>query len=198
MTAPAFQPVTQLVPPAEYPVTREEAKRYARIGTTGDAAADAQQDAEVDRLIAAAYDLAEREQWRAIMPQTLRASLAEWPAFPLQLPRPPLIVVEEVAYRDPNLGWQILDASDYVADAAGDRRGSISLADGVTLPSIGVHPDAVRITWRAGYASSLAVPESTRHGILAAVRWWFDHRDGSDLPDGIYTQLRRYALREFV
>lgn len=97
---------------------------------------------------------AEKITKRAFIQQRLRLSVAKFVAGKgIELLRPPLIRVEQVAYYDLSNNLVLLDAADwYVAESGGLSQ--VRLATSVTPPSVYDRPDAVRIDYVAGYPPS--------------------------------------------
>ena len=72
------------VAPTSEPITRAEAKAFAKVDVTDD-------DSLIDALITAARQLVETEQNRQLMPATYELTLDEFPSSsncPIELPRP--------------------------------------------------------------------------------------------------------------
>jgi hypothetical protein len=84
---------------------------------------------------------------RAIGPQTLELRLDGFDCGEIRLPRPPIIGNVEVRYLDADLGEQTFDADNY--ELLSDGR--IWLRNGASWPSLGMHPEPIRIRYQAGY-----------------------------------------------
>lgn len=128
-------------------------------------------DPELTRIISAARRQVERMTRRALITQTWELQLDGFPAAAsFELPRPNLLTVTSLTYRDTAGSWQTMSASDYVVDApAGPtaERGVVSLAYGETWPSTYDESPAVKVRFTAGYgATAELVPEDIRQAVL--------------------------------
>lgn len=164
--------VRVLTPPATEPVTLEEVLEYLRL----DVEVDGQPPATLSALIQAAREVAEDRTARALIRQELELSLDRFPCGrePIRLPRPPLIEVVEVTYRDPSGDEQVLDPSTYIVDAASEP-GRVAPAPGHVWPVADCVPGAVRIRYVAGYGDDpAAVPQKIRTAMLMLIGGWWD------------------------
>lgn len=183
--------------PAVYPVSLDEAKAHLRV--TSD-----EEDALVEGLIAAASVAAERRIQSALITQTWRVDRGAW-AFPFRLPIGPVREVVSVGYFDAANEAAVLSPSAYSlhADALG---AALHFAGTASTPSLYSRPDAVRVTFTAGYGDEPSdVPAPIRQAILLMVGSWYEHREESvigatvaALPrsvaaDALLTSFRRYA-----
>jgi uncharacterized phiE125 gp8 family phage protein len=138
-----------ITPPAPL-VTATQAK--ARIPALADV-----DDAIWEQQLAAATDLAELRTGRALGVQSLRWSLDGptdccWlsPRAALNLPRPPFRAVSGVTYLDADGVSQTFDPASYVAVGAG-AQGRLVLKAGSSWPAFGLYPEALTVTFEAGY-----------------------------------------------
>lgn len=146
-------------------------------------------DTSEDALLAA-YALA-ASQWldgssgilgRALINQTYQLSL---PAFCdyVVLPFPPFSSLNAIQYVDDANTLQTASASLYITveDTAG---AAIALKDGQSWPSAFERPDAVRITFVAGYGSAGSdVPEAIRVAARMIGAGMFGQRGDEGAPD---------------
>lgn len=177
--------LVQSVPPTTQPVSLAELKLQARID------ADlSDEDTLLASYLAAATRQVETETGRQLM-------LATWvyradgfsPHGTLALPRPPLLSVTSVQYVDADGVTQTWDAANYVVDPYRDP-GRIVLAQGASWPSTRDVPNAVTITYQAGYGASLVddvyeedatqVPPELRHALLLLTAEWYRHREPTE------------------
>lgn len=116
---------------------------------------------------------------RALVTQTWVVKL---PAFPcgeiVSLPLPPLQSVSSITYLDSSGSSQTLSASKYDVVTGGQiGRGYVRLAYGQAWPSTYEHPEAVTVTFVAGYGSSASdVPANIRSAGLLLVEDLYRHR----------------------
>ncbi len=156
------------VAPVDYPVTLAEAKhQIAELGT--------EHDEYITRLIEAATDAVERETARALITQTWELTLDEFDS-PIKLPKPPYQSVTHIKYIDEDGTLQTLSASVYQLSRA-SQPATIELAYDQSWPSTRCEPDAVRVTYVAGYGAAADVPQALRHAILLLVSQWFGYRE---------------------
>lgn len=184
------------VAPASRPVSVTEAKAHLRVESGDD-------DALIGSLIMAATQ--HLDGWsgvlgRALVTQTWRIDLERWWCT-IRLPLAP-VQEASIAYTDPEGGAQALTgAFTLLADARGpflERRPEAS------LPALATAPDAVRVTFVAGYGDAAAVPAPIRHAILMLVAHWYRAREaatvgavGSVLPfavDALIGPYRRVGV----
>lgn len=142
-------------------------------------------DASLDFLVAAATSAIDGPSgWlgRALGEQTLeqRQHGAFWRCSPtFMLLYPPLIAVESVTYLDSTGAAVTLDPGDYRVIGGDGATGVAMLepARGKSWPSALDMSDAVRITYRAGYAGeggAAELPAAIRFGIILEARRLLD------------------------
>lgn len=189
---------TVVEPPAVEPVTLNDMKAILGIPS-----GDTSQDARIASLIRAAREMAEAYTGRAFITQKLLLQLDRWPGgrmpwwdgvrvgsisefigdpSPLSLPRPPLISVESVAYRDPYGSLHTIDPTAYYLDTVTEP-GRLVLSPGVFGE---VRERAgFMVTYVAGYGASAAlVPAQVAQAIIAHVT------DAMERPNGAVSSER--------
>lgn len=189
------------VEPAAEPVTLAEAKSHLNITHSND-------DTFIGTLIAAARDHAEQFTRRALVQQTWRLNMDDFPNFELRLDKPPVISVTSVKYYDiDNVQQTLVEGTDYTVDTYSEP--------GWLWPAVTgwptVYPDGingVEIIFVAGYSNSGAsplnyadrVPESIKAGILLHVGHLYEHRESVgdfqvfDVPMGYKSLMYPYRL----
>lgn len=179
--------LTLLTPPVSEPVTVAEVK--AHCGITWDGV-----DTTLDRIARAARRRCESYQERQYMPATWVLSARDFPwstrmnpEAAIKLPKPPLLSVTSIQYRDANGTLQTMSASDYVVTTPTKQQGKVYPAYGISWPSVQPHPAAVVVTYVAGYASAALVPEETKLAIYGMVDFLNENRgdDVTELPNHI-------------
>jgi uncharacterized phiE125 gp8 family phage protein len=179
--------LVQTTPPAIEPVTRAEAKRFARITTDVD-------DDLVDNLITAARLGIEAWTGLQLITATWKLLIDGFPSsylpddswrFPgvraarvteIVLPRPPLLSVTSVKYIDLD-GVQQTLATTWTADTVA-RPGRILLDYGEAWPSIRRQPNAVEIIYQAGFGNAVTdVPENVKLALKMLLNDAYEHRD---------------------
>lgn len=190
------------------PVTLEEAKAHLRVDVADD-------DALITSLIGAATLEAEHLMQRAIMPQTWTLTLDSFqqhrahywltkrPPQGIELNRPPVVGIVSVQYIDTAGVLQTLDPSKYKL-IKGEYSGAIVPAFGLQWPSVQRQPEAVQITFNAGYADAPNVPELIKAWIKLRIGTLYENREMFavdtrltfvDLPfDGLLDRYRVWQL----
>lgn len=154
-TAPTFEPVTL-----------DEAKAHLRVTHADD-------DTYITGLISVARAHVERYANIAIPAQTWAWTMDKWPAFPVDVPKPPLIAVTAFSYTDQEGNTYIIDAGDYTVDAERWPGRLYYEPPAVTLADIG----GVKIEFQAGYADPAAIPADIKHAILLLIGHWYENRE---------------------
>lgn len=137
------------VAPTELPVTVEYIYDQVLRG------AGSGEDEFIEHAIRAFTQDAEEATQRALMPQTWQMVLNRFPREGwMRLERPPLIAVTSVAYYDDDNALQelaISPAGFAVVTHGRYRKATLRSLDGETFPSTYPRPDAVTVTYTAGY-----------------------------------------------
>ncbi len=186
--------LTQLVPPAAEPVTRDEAKAHLRVTDTAE-------DALIDRLIAVARQAAEAHTQRAFLAQTFRLARDAWPdVLCLSLPRPPLVAVDAVRLYDADGNATVWSASSYSVDIRWTP-GRLCLKSGWTWPAPGRRQGGIEIDFQAGYGANAAdVPAALRQAVLMLVGHLYENREAIagetaiEVPAGAAALLAPYRV----
>lgn len=183
-------------PPFE-PVTLAQVYEHLRLDTEGSPETHPD-DARLLRHITTARQHVEAMTRRALIQQTIRLSM---PAFPvgadtwavssvrntltriIRLPRPPIISVSSVTYFDGDNALQTLAASNYyVTD---EQVPELRFVSSFSTPTLYDRPDALRITYVAGYVPeasppvtqaeyAASVPGALKDAILLGVQLLYD------------------------
>jgi uncharacterized phiE125 gp8 family phage protein len=180
--------LTRIVDPVGLPVSIVDAKKQCEIGDT-----DTTHDEHIIRLIKAATADVERHTRRALINQTWRLSLREIPASRrIILPRPPLVEVESVEYRDDDGILQTLDSSLYqvTVDAS---PGHIEPAFNEVWPVVRtLTAEAISVTYIAGFGTNYSdIPAQYQNVIFELVAFRFMSRGDVqvDIPKHIKWSL---------
>lgn len=171
----------QTVAPASEPVSLAEAKAHLRVDGTDE-------DTLISSLLAAAREYAETFTRRQLVTATWRLSLDAFPCEPcITLPNARLQSVTSITYYDADNALQTIDSGDYYVDAENEP-GRIVLSPAAGWPTTYDRPNAVQITFVAGYGDAADVPE----GIKAAIKLWlgdaFENR-GSIIVGTVSSQI---------
>lgn len=181
--------LTLVTPPAEEPVTLDEAKLHCRVD-----AGITEHDALLSALIVAAREQVESETGRALVSQTWRLTLDCFPPLPIVLPRAPLVSVDSISYLDTSGDSQTLNPAAYrvVTD---EVLGKVVPVFGGQWPAARRTEGAVTVKFVAGYGEAQDVPQAIKQWILLAVGGWYGQREAivagqvAELPRGYWRAL---------
>jgi uncharacterized phiE125 gp8 family phage protein len=155
-----------ITPPAALAVSLEAARASAKLDGTDS-------DAELQQAIRTYSDEAEHETGRALITQTWRVTLDEFPRA-IRLPNAPLASVVHVKFYDATGQQQTLAPQDYQVDIVSEP-GYIVPAPGKSWPATAARINAVEVQYIAGYgADHTSVPDAIKGYILAKVTAQFD------------------------
>ena len=179
-------PFTVTTPPSVEPITTAEAKSHLNVTGSAD-------DAYIDTLIQAAREYAEGFTRRAFITQAITAKFDAFPAW-FELECGPLQSITSIQYIDTAGNTQTLVASNYTVDTT-STPGRITEAYAVSWPSTRDIVNAVTVTYVAGYgAASAAVPQPIIQAMLFHIGYFFDNREGGDVPQIVKTLLMPYKV----
>lgn len=166
--------VRVLQAPSVEPVSLTQAKLWCRVDT-------ATEESLISALIQAARERAEDLTGRAFVRRQLELRLDAFPTDTdvIELPFPPLISVDYVAYIDADGTLQTLSGSpSNWREDLGSEPGRIQPLDGATWPATQTGIAAVRIGYTCGYAPIGSPEDETalQAGIPALVKTWMEAR----------------------
>lgn len=173
MVAPRLKLISA---PATDPITLDQAKMHLRV-------IENDEDALISSLIKAATQHAEAFTGRAFIDQTWDLYLDAFPNgddLGIEIPKPRLIELVQLAYDDASGSTQIMPTTDYSIDAVSEPARISPVAS--TWPTAGESVNAVRVRFRAGYQDASAPdPNAMPEDICAAVKLilgtLFEHRE---------------------
>lgn len=142
-----------ITPPAERPVSLEEAKEHLRVDHIDD-------DAKILLCIDAVTEHVGYEDGflgRALIDSTWELVLDAFPENELKIPLPPLIEVLSIKYDDAAGNEFTLDPSEYTVDTVGEPGWVVP---GSSWPATFAGINSVRIRFRAGYLDTSSPPLS--------------------------------------
>lgn len=165
---------TRTVEPTDEPIEVADALNFLR--------ADESEAERIAGLIAVAREVVEDFTGRALMAQTWKLTADVWPTGcgmkgrTLLLERTPLASVTSVKYYACGGSVQTtMDADMYIVQT-GATPGRLVLAADESWPDLEDRPDAIEVTFTAGYASAAVVPATLRHAISLLVSNFYDLR----------------------
>lgn len=189
--------VRTVIEPTFEPITLTEAKAHLRVDFTED-------DAYITSLITVARQYAETRTWRAIPQQTFDVFYDEYTST-LQLPRPPLISVTSVSYKNSGDTYVNFNTTDYVVDfEAIPAKVVIQAARPQDLSTI----NPLRVRFVSGYANANSIPAHIKHAIKMLVSHFYENRElvvigrtatlePKVLPIGVEALLDLSSVRRF-
>lgn len=193
-------PPELVTPPSARPVSLADAKVHLRVDDDAeDALIEGYIDAAVGHLDGYGGILG-----RALMRQDWRESAAFWPASrAVELRLAPVAEILSITARAPGGGVATVPGSDYRL-LTGASRPIVLFGVDAVLPPLDGAPDAMTITYRAGYGDeAAALPSALKSAILMMVGDLWRFRDsiapGAAVPmsvtvDRLIAPFRRYQL----
>lgn len=164
--------LVQTVSPQDEPVTLNDVKRHLRV--TFD-----QDDLVILGKMQAVRDLLERETRRQFLTATWKYALDQFPSgAQIPIPRPPLQGIDSVAYYNTSNLYTVFPTTSYGVDILSEP-GRLYLLPTASWPSTYDIPNAVEITFIAGWTSGALVPASLRSLIMLMVGHLYENREAS-------------------
>lgn len=139
-------------------------------------------DAMLETLIGMATEWAEKTTSRVLLPKTVKQYWDQWPAcVTWELGLTPVATVSSVQYLDEDGATQTWSATNYTADTK-STPARIFPTDSADYPALGNYPNAVIVTYTAGYATPADVPDSIKSAMLQKIAFVYEQRE--DIPIG--------------
>lgn len=166
--------------PATEPLSSTEVKNYLKIDVSTD-------DDLIAAQIKAARRMVESYTGLALISQTIEQKFDRFPLPPqyrlgdfptggaLILIRYPLISVSSVAYTDTAGDSQTLSTDIYLTDSH-DIPARLYLKYAQVWPDTYQQPNAVTVTYTAGYANAAAVPEDVKQAMYMMIADMYENR----------------------
>lgn len=179
-----------LTAPAAEPLALDEARLFLRVEHTDD-------DALIGALIAGARLHIEAQTKRALITQTWRLALDEWPASGRIGVRPaPLQAVTAARVYDADGNAETLDLQSFVRVLDGTEIAFVPWA----MPAPGRLASGIELDLRVGYGdAAVLVPEPLRQAMRLLVAHWYENRslvaDGTAaLPETAAALIAPYRM----
>lgn len=182
-----FTGLRQTVKPKEHVLTLQEAKDYLRIDSSDD-------EAMLLTLVSAAQNYCEEYCRLSFLEQTWTATFESWPAKGLELPRPPLLAVTSVQYRDDVDGsFVTVGPSDYDVDL---YEWPSRLVHKGTIPTTGDYRGAWQVVYTAGYGDEAdSVPDDIKAAVMLMLKALHDREEQTGaLHKAVRNMLDRRAI----
>ena len=176
------------VDPASLPLSVAEAKIVLGIPS-----AVTYHDAEIEDTINAAREELEHDQQTAVIVSTFTQSYDSWPNDIRILVRH-LVAVSSITYYDSADSLTTLASTKYFTDDTQDQP-AIRWNNLEVLPTLTTknRPNAVVVTYTAGYTNAAAVPENIRKEIKSRVKPAWDLKSG--VTDAVAKPMERAIER---
>jgi len=184
-----------LTTPEAEPISLADAKGWFRIDGTDN-------DATVAAVLSAAITHAEADTNTQVRPATVNYYLDAWPGREINLPRPPFIppsgADSGITYIDPAGSPKTVDPTAYTFIAS--RPAKAMLNAGQSWPQASPNPDAITVTYHAGYDAGHPLPSDLRIAILMLAGHWFVHREAAmdrtvtEIPFAVRAILDKYRI----
>lgn len=173
----AWEVTTQ---PTAEPLDIDEVKTFLNL-TSND------HDAMLGMFIKMAREWVQHTTGQALLSQTIKQYLDKWPTecgsplrrleWPLQLW--PVSSVTSIQYIDTNGATQTWATTNYTADTK-SIPARIVVTDSVTYPDLDEVPNAVIMTYVAGYSTTANVPATIKAAMLQKIAFLYENRE--DIP----------------
>lgn len=180
--------------PAVEPLSTAEARAHCRVDIADD-------DTLLARLITTARQYVEtisRPQ-RALIHQTWKLVLDDWPTSPFALPVVPLASVTAIEYTTAAGVTATFASANYLVDAYSEPGRVVLKTTGAGWPGATLQElNGVTITFIAGHgASSAAVPEAYRQAMLLLIGHWYENREAQMISGAVPKELD-FAVRALL
>ncbi|TCP43937.1 head-tail connector protein [Rhodovulum marinum] len=189
-------PTRQTTPPAALPVTREELKAHLRITSTAE-------DDLLDGCLAAAIDEIDGTGLlgRAMISASYTLTRGPAAARDVELEIGPAQSLEAIAFVKADGSTVAGDIGDFALISDGER----AFVRGDWPSGLGDRPDAISITYRAGFGdTAAAVPATLRHAVKLLAAHRFEVRDevvigtvATQIPLGVERLVNLNRVRVF-
>ncbi|MGV8832969.1 MAG: head-tail connector protein [Devosia sp.] len=181
--------------PDEMPITLEAAKGWLRVDYDDE-------DELIGSLIAAAVDRLDGPNGllnRALITQTWTAFYDRFPGGSILIPLSRCLEVSEVTYIAGDGTPMTFAGSDLMVTGVMSDMCRVRPAMGTAWPSTckGL-PDAVTVTFKAGFGDGDDVPASIKHALLEMVATAFENREGIAIGERVSMQVLPLTARSVV
>ena len=179
---------------ANEPVTLQEARVHLRDP-------ERSEDTYIGELLKVAREKVSIEMRRQLGSATYRTDAGRFPLDGLfEIDWPPLQSITSIQYYDTDEALQTLATTEYDVDTT-EEPGRVTRAFSKTWPATYDRPDAVQVTFVAGYATAALVPAIAKHAIKLVLSHYYENREpvlvgvtASELPDGLRRLIRNLMV----
>lgn len=163
--------LTLVTAPALEPVTLAEVKTHLRVEHD-------LENALIESLITAARNFVENFTRRALIEQSWKLTLDQFPCWEIYLPKPPLISITKIEYLNSlGIADSLTETIDFLVDKESEPARVTPFYLG-TWPIAYQQINAVSITFKCGYgALAAAVPTAIKQSMLLLIGHWYNNRE---------------------
>jgi uncharacterized phiE125 gp8 family phage protein len=192
-----------VVQPTAEPLTIEECRAHLNIQPyeiDSDGVGSHPDDMMIMAMQSAAREHCENFLGRSLVPKTYEIAMDEFPDGAIELPMPPLVVVESVTAGEDSDG--LIDSDLYVVDGYSEPARVVPVTD---WPTVTASTNNVRIRYTAGYGEDSdgnpPLPYAIRAALLLMLGHLYEQRsDTADkmvfsVPNGVEAMLRPLRVR---
>jgi hypothetical protein len=172
------------------PVSIQRAKHNSNIADSEKAF-----DAFFADCIKAARDYIERQLGCCICEASYTLSLSKFPTYAISIPVWPVQSVESIAYKDTDNANQTVTLGTIVQPINDDRY-TIYLTDWASFPTARDTPNAITISFTAGWASQDVIPPSIARAALMLVSYWYEFRETVSI--GVTTGALEFSVNALL
>lgn len=177
--------VTRSIAPTISPVSIEQVVRALDLPEE----VDGELRRELLDLIGEATDLVERDTRRSLLPQTWVVHLDEFPRDVIELDYPPVTAASVTVEYLTNGSYETLDPEAYAVNANAEPARVVARI-GQSWPVTDREPQAVRVTFDAGWPSREAMPQIAQRAVLLAVKHLYEGCAFGESYQGLINRLR--------
>lgn len=158
--------------PTAEPLSVDEVKTFLNLTSNED-------NGMLEIFIKAAREWAEKVTGRALLSQTIKQYFDEWPTGQFTLGISPATSVTSINYKSSNGSTQTWSAANYTVDTV-SIPARIVPTDAVDYPELAEVPNAVWVTYVAGYSTTAGVPADAKAAMLQKIAFLYENRE--DIP----------------
>jgi uncharacterized phiE125 gp8 family phage protein len=161
------------------------------------------EDANIERYIAAAVEYAENRMWRKITAGRIVAVFDSFPPEnePLEIPRPPLYELINVSARTKGGAYTIIASDQYTLDDISEPARILPVSSWPNADGL----NGVRLEYKAGYELITQIPAQIVQGLQMMTAHFFENRESvivregsvtvKEVPDSANRLFDMYSLR---
>lgn len=183
--------------PVIEPVTVAECKAHMRVDHSDE-------DVLIEGLMKSAREWCETFTCRQFLTATYELSLDEFPCWEVCLHLAPVQSVSSITYYDTEGTSRTLSSSNYIVDTKSEP-GKVVPEYGLVWPVTRLgRPNAVTVTFLAGWTAASLVPDSIKTAIKQLVGHWYENRESvqegtySEVPKTVEYLLWPYRVNRFA